>query len=157
MPFGGKKGLDFTELRVAKGILDTTHALCHAYLARGSPKEADYYAQQASNLAESISADVFTARACLRRADIQLSSGHVDLTQDLLDKAHALLSHATTVDYTDAKRLYGVLSIAQGEDEDAREHFAQAAIALRELQESFQGLKGVKNSYVLDNILEISR
>jgi separase len=140
----GENGLDAAQWRVAQGTLETLLALAHAYFMRGSVKEAEYFAQQAQDLAEAVSAHLMIARAVLQRAEIQVSMSKIAEATELLDKADVHLKDAMVVDHADALRLRGVCKGLSQDEDSARECYENASSALGKIERTLEKLESVK-------------
>jgi separase len=102
-----KRLMDGMEWRMIEGSLSTLLTLTQAYFTRGSSREAEYFIQQALDLAESVNAPTMAARALMRKGVIQLCQRQLDAGRDSLSKATELLQDLPSVDATDMRRLKG--------------------------------------------------
>lgn len=85
--FRARAALDGLEWRIADGLLGTLFALTQSYFARGSAREAEYFAEQAQELAESLHTPAMVCRALARNGEIKLHMG-------LLEEGYACLMRA---------------------------------------------------------------
>ncbi|KAH7929994.1 hypothetical protein BV22DRAFT_1001613 [Leucogyrophana mollusca] len=131
--------MDGMEWRMIEGLLGTLLALTQAYFARGSSREAEYFAQQALDLAESVGAPAMAARALTRKAEIQLLQGHLEAGHESVRRAAELLEDIPGTEAADVRRLRADFS---GEDGDARGLYEEATAMLEELERMFAGLDG---------------
>ncbi|ETW77792.1 hypothetical protein HETIRDRAFT_245334, partial [Heterobasidion irregulare TC 32-1] len=69
--------MDGLEWRIAEGLILTLLALTQAYFSRGSAREAEYFSQQAQDLAYSLNAPAMVSRALAKKGEIQLYLGHL--------------------------------------------------------------------------------
>ncbi|KAG0699186.1 peptidase family C50-domain-containing protein [Suillus ampliporus] len=120
--------------RMVEGLLSTLLTLTHAYFTRGSSREAEYFAQQAQDLAESVNAPTMAARALMRKSEIQLYQRQLDAGRDSLAKAAELLQDLPGVDAADMKRLNGDWNRLHEQAEDARGLYEEASAMLGELE-----------------------
>jgi len=102
-----KRLMDGMEWRMIEGSLSTLLTLTQAYFTRGSSREAEYFAQQALHLAESVNAPTMAARALMRKGEIQLCQRQLDAGWDSLSKATELFQVLPSVDAADMRRLKG--------------------------------------------------
>jgi separase len=135
--------MDGFEWRITDGLLNILFALCQAYFARGSPREADYFAQQAQSLAESLNAPAMVSRALTRKGEIQLHQGQLDGGYASLMRAAELLEDMPGPDAADIRRLRGYYSQLKAMHGDAHELYEGAARMLEELEKLFSGLDGL--------------
>ena len=141
--FKRRPAMDGLEWRITDGLLNTLFALCQAYFARGSPREADYFAQQAQDLAESLNAPAMVSRALTRKGEIQLHQGQLDGGYVSLMRAAELLEDMPGPDAADIRRLRGYYSQLKAMHGDAHELYEGAARMLEELEKLFSGLDGL--------------
>jgi separase len=129
--------------RISEGLLNTLFSLCQAYFAQGSPREADYFAQQAQDLAESLNAPAMVSRALTRKGEIQLHQGLLDDGYANLMRAAELLEDMPGADAADIRRLRGYYSQLKAMHGDAHELYHDAMRMLEELERLFAGLDGL--------------
>ncbi|CAK5277632.1 unnamed protein product [Mycena citricolor] len=127
-----------TEFRVSEGLLATLFSLCEMYSARGSAREAEYFASQAHELAEGLAAITLSSRAVTRRGEIQMHMRQIT-------EAEASLALATPDgigrDAAELKGLAGDLSRLQDRDSDAGALYEQAYQILDEVDGQFRALE----------------
>ena len=138
-----RSAMDGLEWRITNGLLNTLFALCHAYFERGSPREADYFAQQAQHLAESLNAPTMVSRALTRKAEIQLHQGRLEDGYGSLMRAAELLEDMPGTDAADIRRLRGYYSQLKAMHIDAHELYRDATQMLEELEKLFAKLDGL--------------
>ncbi|KAG1748438.1 peptidase family C50-domain-containing protein [Suillus paluster] len=131
---GQKRLMDGIEWRMVEGLLSTLLTLSHAYFTRGSSREAEYFAQQAQDLAESVNAPTMAARALMRKSEIQLYQRQLDAGRNSLAKAAELLQDLPGVDAADMRRLNGDWNRLNAQAEDARDLYVEASAMLGELE-----------------------
>lgn len=135
--------MDGLEWRIVDGLLHTLFALSHACFARGSPRESEYFAQQAQDLAESVNAPAMVSRALTKKGEIQLHQGQLDDGYASLVRAAELLQDMPGADAADIRRLKGYYSQLKEMDGDAHELYESATRMLEELEKLFTGLDGL--------------
>ncbi|KIJ59919.1 hypothetical protein HYDPIDRAFT_32659 [Hydnomerulius pinastri MD-312] len=138
---------DALSWRLLSSLISTLFSLAQAYFARGSPREALYFIQQALDLAETTRAPTVVARALVMRGEVLLGQGELKEGKDALGRAVQLLGSTPGIDTADAERLkgdYGVLceGQAEGDDEDPRESYERAWRMLDELEGMFLAVDG---------------
>ncbi|EGO04017.1 hypothetical protein SERLA73DRAFT_84238 [Serpula lacrymans var. lacrymans S7.3] len=133
---------DGMEWRMAEGLLSTLFALIQAYFARGSAREAEYFAQQAHDMAESLNTQAMASRALARKGEIQLHQGQIDTGHESLLRAAELLADLEGTDAADIRRLRGDFSQISGEEKDPRQLYKEAATMIAELEKNFASLDG---------------
>ena len=138
--FQRRQFMDGTEWRLAEGLLVTIFALVRAYYARGSPREADYFIQQASALAHSLNAPAMVGRALARQGEISLRLGHLEEGCKYLVEAADLMSNVCGPDAVDIHRLRGDYSLKSADEQTAQQLYAEATAMLDELGKMFAGL-----------------
>ncbi|KAJ7632765.1 cysteine peptidase C50 [Roridomyces roridus] len=121
---------------VSEGLLATLFALCEAYSTRGSVREAEYFAQQAFDLASSLNAPAMAARALARKGELQLH-------QRLLSEAHGAFMQAADLlqklpgkDTANIQRLCGDYNQLNSQDKDAQQLYEEATRMLGELDQT---------------------
>ncbi|KAH7913084.1 peptidase family C50-domain-containing protein [Hygrophoropsis aurantiaca] len=144
---------DGLEWRMIEGLLGTLFNLTQAYFARGSSREAEYFAQQALDLAESINSPAAIARALTRKAEIQLLQGQLGAGHENILRAAQLLDGMSGVDTADIQRLKGDLL---GEEEGARQLYEEATTMLEELEKTFVSWEGGRRKSSLGGLLRSS-
>lgn len=134
--------MDGREWRIAEGLLGTLFALTRAYVARGSAREAEYFVQQAQDLAESLNLPAMLSRAYARRGEIHLHLGKLDTAHSFLIDALALMHELPGVDAADIRRLCGVYNELAAEHKNAQQLFTEASSMLTELEKAFSTVDG---------------
>ncbi|KAL0578391.1 separin protein [Marasmius crinis-equi] len=129
------------EWRIGQGLLQTMFALCQAYLMRGSSREAQYFAEQARDLAESLNAPVFVCRAVTRLEELRMQLGQLE-ELDNLDQLD--LTGGLGIDVADVHRLRGDFEQRVARIEDAQSHYEAALQVLEEFDQAFGKLDGVE-------------
>ncbi|KAH9930403.1 peptidase family C50-domain-containing protein [Epithele typhae] len=139
----GAAYLDSSGWRLAEGLLATLLSLAHAYAARGSAREAEFFAAQTRALATTLHAPVMVSRARALQGELliqlgQLPEGHVALME-----AAALVMHLKGPDAVEVRRLLGRYSQRSADAKGAQQLFEEAAVLLDELSGMFASLDGV--------------
>ncbi|KAI0075567.1 hypothetical protein K474DRAFT_1599575 [Panus rudis PR-1116 ss-1] len=144
--FPQRSSLSSLELRVASGLLSTLFSLSQAYFARGSAREAEYFATQAHDLAESLNAPAMISRSLSRLGELKLRMGKAEEAHDCLMKAAELLNGIGGIDAVDVHRLKGEvlikLRMESGVEnvDNARVMYEEAMRMLEELDDHFSAL-----------------
>ncbi|KAG2136721.1 peptidase family C50-domain-containing protein [Suillus clintonianus] len=139
---GQKRLMDGMEWRMVEELLSTLLTLTHAYFTRGSSREAEYFAQQAQDLAESVNAPTMVARALMRKGEIQLYQKQLGTGRDSLVKAAELLQDMPGVDAADMRRLNGYWNCLNEQAQDARDLYEEASAMLGALEEMLASFDG---------------
>ncbi|KAG1731550.1 peptidase family C50-domain-containing protein [Suillus lakei] len=137
-----KRLMDGMEWRMVEGLLSTLLRLTHVYFTRGSSREAEYFAQQAQDLAESVNAPTMVARALMRKGEIQLYQRQLNAGRDGLAKAAELLRDLPGVDAADMRRLNGDWNCLNEQAQDARDLYEEASAMLGELEDMLSSFDG---------------
>lgn len=130
------------EWRVAHGLLGTLFALTHAYVARGSPREAEYFAQQAKDVAESLNTPAMVGRALARIGEIYLHLHQVQDSHVSLMQAAELAAGTVGPDVAEIRRLRAEHSRLHSDGKEAQQLYEEAMTMLEELDSVFAALDG---------------
>ncbi|KAF8212071.1 peptidase family C50-domain-containing protein [Mycena galopus ATCC 62051] len=125
------------EWRVSEGLLATLFALCEAYFTRGSAREAEYFAQQAYELAQSLNAPAMAGRALAKKGELHLHQKHLQEAHDTLMQAATLLQNLPGKDTADIQRLCGDYNQLSSQEKDAQQLYEEATKMLEELDQTF--------------------
>ncbi|KAJ7653310.1 cysteine peptidase C50 [Mycena polygramma] len=131
------------EWRVSEGLLATLFALCEAYHTRGSAREAEYFAQQAYDLALSLNAPAMAGRALAKKGELQLHQRHLQEAHDTFTQAANLLQNLPGKDTADIQRLCGDYNQLSSQDKDAQQLYEEATRMLEELDQTFGVFDGI--------------
>ncbi|TDL24888.1 hypothetical protein BD410DRAFT_766456 [Rickenella mellea] len=142
-PTYDKTSLDGLEWRIADGLLTTLLSLSQGYLTRGSSREAEYFAQQAETLADSLRIPAMASRALSRKSEVLLRLGQLDNLNSNLVKALTLLKEVPGTDAAEARRLKGDYCYKDRRDKDAKNMYTEAIAMLGELEERFGTLENM--------------
>lgn len=134
--------LDGIEWRVAHGLLVTLFALTQAYIARGSPREAEYFAQQAKDVAESLNTPAMVGRALARIGEIYLHLHQVEDSHTSLVKAAELAADTAGPDVAEIRCLRAEHSRRHSDGKHAQQLYDEAMNMLEELDTVFAALDG---------------
>ncbi len=134
--------LDSTGWRLAEGLLSTLLALAQAYAARGSAREAEFFAQQTRELAGALHAPVMVSRALAQLGELQIQMGQLQRGHAALMEAAALVGHLRGPDVAEIRRLQGRYRELSADAKGARVLFEEATRLLDELGGVFAGMDG---------------
>lgn len=135
---------DALSWRLLSSLLATLLSLSQIFFARGSAREAIYFAQQALDLAQATKASVVAARALTLRSEVLLGQGELFASKEELVKAAQLLEGLPGVDAADVQRLrgdYEALSDA-GQEQNPKESYERAWKMLDELEGMLAAIDG---------------
>ena len=104
---GARSFTDGQEWRIATMLLETMHALCRLYFIRGSVREAEYFADQAEQLARALQSPIQVVQALLRKSEIHLYLGQIDCSEEEVGEAMRSLSDSEVFAFVDAKWMKG--------------------------------------------------
>ncbi|KAJ7449960.1 cysteine peptidase C50 [Mycena latifolia] len=131
------------EWRVSEGLLATLFSLCDAYSTRGSAREAEYFAQQAYDLAQSLNARAMAGRALAKKGELQLHQRLLKEAHDTFMQAAELLQNLPGKDTADIQRLCGEYNQLSSQDKDAQQLYEEATRMLEELDQTFGAIDGI--------------
>ena len=137
---------------ISQCLLQTMFTLGQVYLARVSSREAQYFFEQARDLADAINSPAFLCRAIARLEEIQMHEGRLT-DPERLEELDILLGRETCVDVADIHRLKGDLEQRIANIEDAQGHYGAALRTLEEFDGLFGKLDGVEFGFVSFNKL----
>ncbi|KAI0089987.1 peptidase family C50-domain-containing protein [Irpex rosettiformis] len=135
-------GLGGLGWRISEGLLNTLFALTRAYVSRGSPREAEFFAQQAKDLAASLNMPAMVSRAFSRLGEIYLHLGQLNESHACLAEAANLVSDAGGPDAAEIRRLRAEHSRVNENKKDARQLYDEAISLLGELEHQFTVIDG---------------
>lgn len=147
--YSRRSSMDGIEWRISEGLLSTLFALSRAYFARGSPRESEYFAQQAHDLAVSLNAPVMVGRALARKCEILLHQGELEDGYANLLRAAELLEDVSGPDAADLRRLRGYYNQLKAMPQDARRFYEDARRMLEELERLYDRIDSVSFGYVV--------
>ena len=138
----GSIATDASGWRLSEGLLSTLLALSQSYAARGSAREAEFFAQQTKGLAEALYAPVMISRALAQLGELQIQLGDLPEGHKSLMNAAALVMHLKGPDMAEVQRLLGRYSQLSADSKGAQQLFEEAASMLDELGNMFATLDG---------------
>ncbi|KAJ7775022.1 cysteine peptidase C50 [Mycena metata] len=144
--FARQPSMGGLEWRVSEGLLVTLFALCEAYFTRGSAREAEYFAQQAYDLADSLNAPAMAGRALAKKGELQLHQRRLQEAHETLMQAAELLQKLPGKDTADIQRLRGDYNQLSAQDKDAQQLYEEATRMLEELDQTFGIFDGITSS-----------
>ena len=130
-------------------MLSTLFSLCQAYLFRGSAKEAEYFAQQAHDVSQSLNAPALLSRALAKKGEILLQLGKLEEAHECLEKASEILANIPGIDSADICRLRGDHSQRTANHEDAQQMYVETTTILEQLDTAFRNFDGLALGYVM--------
>ena len=130
------------EWRICDGLLGTLFALAQAYFARGSAREAEYFAQQAQDLADAINTPTMVSRALARKGEIYLHTNRLDEGGECLMQAMKFVDSRALAGVADLQRLRADYDMRNANPEAAQELYEQSIGMLNELQTLFAAMDG---------------
>ncbi|TFK73377.1 hypothetical protein BDN72DRAFT_956580 [Pluteus cervinus] len=133
-----KQMMDNLEYRVTEGLLNILHILGERYFTRGSVREAEYFAVQAHDLAESVNAPAMLSRALARKGELQMWQGMFEESHTNIAKAGALLSDVPGVDLAEIRRLWAAYNERTEQHQDAEQLYGETRGILAELDSAFK-------------------
>ncbi|BGO99409.1 separin protein [Rhodotorula toruloides] len=123
IPSGIHAGLSW---RLLELLLATIERVALVHFVRGTPKSADYFAQQALDFAEDVGSANGMARALLLRADVRLQWGKQAEAAADLDRVSQLLRSSSTPEAAELLRLQGDLHLRENMRREAQELYLDA-------------------------------
>ncbi|KAH7890369.1 peptidase family C50-domain-containing protein [Phlebopus sp. FC_14] len=133
-PFRSAIPTDAQSWRLLSSLLSTLLCLAQSYFARGSPREALYFTQQALDVAQETRTPTIAARALIIRGEVQLMQGELKAGKETLESAAQLLEELPGIEAADVQRLKGDYGTLCGDEEDPRESYDRAWKILLELE-----------------------
>lgn len=135
--------------RISEGLLNTLFSLTRAYVSRGSPREAEFFARQAQDLAVALNMPAMISRALCRLGEIYLHLGQLNDSHACLAEAAKLISDASGPDAAEIRRLHADHSRVSASKGDARQLYDEAISLLEELEQQFTKIDGHAVRYAL--------
>ncbi|OBZ78082.1 hypothetical protein A0H81_02757 [Grifola frondosa] len=143
--FGPKSSLDASEWRLAEGLLATLFTLAHAYAARGSARESEYFVQQAKEFAQSLNAPAMISRALARHGELSIQLGNLEDGYNSLMQAARFVANLAGPDAAEVRRLQGLYNQLSADCKGAHQLFEEATNLLDELGNMFSVMDGATN------------
>ncbi|KAL4242854.1 hypothetical protein ABKN59_011524 [Abortiporus biennis] len=153
-PLAQHSTMDALEWRIASGLMNNLLSLTQAYYARGSAREAEYFAQQAQDFAESLNMPAMISRALTRIGELRLHMGKIEEAVESLGKAAELLvvdedkvqTGSLPIELVELRRIRADIRLLKdGEEGRARVKalYAESMKMLEELEEVFVAMDGL--------------
>ena len=130
--------IDGLEWRISEGLLSTLFSLSHVYHLGGSAREAEYFAQQAADIAEELNLPAMVSRALVKKGEVQLQMGKLEEACTNLTRAEALLRGMPGIDTADLRRLKVDYQQRTTQQEGGELEFAGTVTMLEELDAAFR-------------------
>ncbi|PPQ80273.1 hypothetical protein CVT24_006605 [Panaeolus cyanescens] len=130
---------DGLEWRLSEGLLNTLFSLTELYFLRGSPREAEYFIKQATELAKELNAPSMISRALTKKAEIHLYIGQTEEARAGILQATEVIKEVPGVDAAYVQELQLEYNERHDEAQDAGELFDQTVAMLEDLNAAFQG------------------
>ncbi|GAA5821500.1 hypothetical protein JCM3770_000600 [Rhodotorula araucariae] len=127
LPGGVHAGLSW---QLAEGLLDGIIRVAALHFVRGTPKSADFFAQQALDLAEDLGAPRQMARALSMQADVRLHWGKLDEAAAGLEQVEELLGSTVCPEAAELRRLQADLHHRASLQQEALQFYLAAQNAL---------------------------
>lgn len=140
--YSRRNAMEGLEWRICDGLLSTLFALAQAYFARGSAREAEYFAQQAQDLADAINTPTMVSRALARKGEIYLHTNRLDEGRECLMQAMEFVDNRALAGVADLQRLRADYDMRNSNPEAAQELYEQSMGMLNELQTRFAAMDG---------------
>lgn len=128
------------EWRISEGLFSAMLSLSQAYFQRGSGREAEYFARQATELAEQLNTPAMLSRALAKQGKTQLHMGLMDEARANLTKAAEVLSEQQSVDTAEIQSIFVELKTRMTEqepDDDSQRLLNETVTILEELDGAF--------------------
>lgn len=126
-------------------------SLLSAYLERGSPREAQYFAEQAKALAESLNAPAGMCRALVKNGQIKLFQGLLEEGAEQFEEIERWVNADEAgnfcLDLAEFYRLKGDLQQRGLMVEDAQKHYEEAIKVIERVNQDFRELDCVEFGY----------
>ena len=133
--------------RIADGLMNTLFSLTQAYIARGSPREAEFFAQQAKDLSSAMSMPAMTSRALARLGEIYLHLGELNESHTYLTEAATLIPNAAGPDGAEIRRLHAEYNRLKENKKEAQHLYNEAIAMLEELEQQFVSVDAYNAMY----------
>lgn len=140
--YARRDAMEGLEWRICDGLLNILFALAQAYFARGSAREAEYFAQQAQDLAYAINTPSMVSRALARKGEIYLRTNRLDEGRECLMQAMELVDNRALAGVADLNRLRADYDMRDANPTAAQELYEQSIGMLDELQILFAAMDG---------------
>jgi separase len=135
---GRRLTMDGLEWRIFEGLLSTLFSLSRVYHLGGSAREAEYFAQQAADVAEELNLPAMVSRALAKKGEVQLQMGKLEEAHANLARAEELLRGMPGIDTADVQRLKADYQQRTTQQEYGEQEFAGTVTMLEELDAAFR-------------------
>ncbi|KAJ3737449.1 cysteine peptidase C50 [Lentinula guzmanii] len=138
------------EWRVGQGLLNALFSLFHAYLERGSPREAQYFAEQAKELAGSMNAPAGICHAMVKSVEVQVFQGLLEEGSGQLEEVEQYVNSGDDRDiHADLAELFRLKGDLEQRDSismtvDAQQYYQGAMKVIESVDQNFKSLDGVE-------------
>ncbi|KAF8831565.1 hypothetical protein HHX47_DHR1000449 [Lentinula edodes] len=140
------------EWRIGEGLLNALFSLFHAYLERGSPREAQYFAEQAKELAASVNAPSGMCRAMVKNVEAKIYQGLIAEGSGQFKEIELCVINGdgdVHADLAELHRLKGDLDQRDSMVIEAQKHYEDAIKVIERVDQTFRLLDGVEFGYWL--------
>ena len=141
--------MDGLEWRILEGLLSTLFSLSRVYHLGGSAREAEYFAQQAADIAEELNLPAMVSRALAKKGEVQLQMGKLEEAHTNLTRAEELLRGMPGIDTADVRRLKVDYQQRTTQEENGELEFAGTVTMLEELDADFRQFDNFAFGYEL--------
>ncbi|KAJ3922165.1 cysteine peptidase C50 [Lentinula edodes] len=135
------------EWRIGEGLLNALFSLFHAYLERGSPREAQYFAEQAKELAASVNAPSGMCRAMVKNVEAKIFQGLIAEGSGQFKEIELCVINGdgdVHADLAELHRLKGDLDQRDSMVIEAQKHYEDAIKVIERVDQTFRLLDGVE-------------
>ncbi|KAL5499098.1 ESP1 [Sanghuangporus vaninii] len=129
--------LDALEWRIANSLFETQLALSRAYALRGSVREAEYFEQQAEELAHVLGSPTMTLHALLQKSELKMGLRSMESSLTTLEEATRLAPGADGLHEIDVHRALGDRLLLCSHEKEAQGEFDLAAGTLAKATKRF--------------------
>ena len=144
--------LDGLEWRISNALLETQLSLAQTYAVRGSAREAEYFQEQAEELARVLGSSALLIRSLILKAELKMALGCPHDANSVLEEVMELSRNAGYLNEADIHRSIGDHLVASSMEADADSEFKQAAETLTKTQIAFDDLeRRISQSSKLDS------
>ncbi|KAF5368828.1 hypothetical protein D9758_003030 [Tetrapyrgos nigripes] len=158
--YNRRPSMNHLEWRISRHLLEAMFTLSQAYLRRGSPREAQYFLEQARDLAEALNASAFFCRAVARNGELQMLQGRLQDGLEEFVQLEEVMRDVSETDVADIYRVRGDLEQRGALVEDANQHYEAALKILEEFDQTFGRLDGIqfgpRHSTGANSVLDIT-
>ena len=124
--------------RISEGLLSTLFSLSRVHHLGGSAREAEYFAQQAADIAEELNLPAMVSRALAKKGEVQLQMGKLEEAHTNLIRAEELLCGMPGIDTAEVRRLKVDYQQRTTKEENGELEFAGTVAMLEELDAAFR-------------------